>query len=264
MSSLVRIFKHLARIAGNSVWVDKATNPLELLGFLSTLKPKKTTAPLVRIGNMNDGGYLLPNDFFGIVASISPGVAQEVTFDLQLAKMGMDIYMFDASVEAPPIQNPRFQFTKKFLDVFEDDQNIRIDSVVDSIPNKSDDLILQMDIEGAEWRVLLDASRENRLRFRSIVVEFHAFNNLFGRAFFRLATPVFKKLLTTHEIVHIHPNNCAPTDTRKGISIPPVLEFTMVRRDRGFVDNAIVTFPHALDADCVTKNTHVKMPSNWW
>lgn len=264
MSTAVRFFKYLARWSGNKVWIDKATSHNDLRAFLKTLKPKKTVAPLIRIGGANDGGYLIPDDFVGVGACISPGVAQEVSFDFQLAERGLDIHMFDASVKGPPIQHPKFHFTEKFFDVVDDTTNVRLDSVANAISQKSGDMLLQMDIEGAEWRVLLDVSRETLLRFRVIVIEFHAMNQLFGRSFFRLTTPVFKKLLATHEIVHLHPNNCLPLDTRNGISIPPVLEITFLRKDRQFNMHENVALPNQLDAKCVVQNADVKLPNNWW
>jgi hypothetical protein len=45
----------------------------------------------------------------------------------------------------------------------------------------SDDLILQMDIEGAEWHVLLNVSRDTLRRFRIIVIELHDLERLMDK-----------------------------------------------------------------------------------
>jgi hypothetical protein len=264
MSFSVRLFRTLAKFAPSEVWVEKATNSSDLKSLLSKLKPRCSAHPLIRVGGSNDGGYLIPNDFSGITSSISPGIAREVSFDLDLAKRGIDIYMFDASVDGPPIENPRFRFQKKFLEVFEDDTNVRLETALKSLPPKSGDAILQMDIEGAEWRVLMDTSSAALQRFRYMAIEFHALNHLFNRSFFRLANPLFKKLLQTHSIVHLHPNNCLPVERRGDISIPPVIEFTFMRNDMRFYDDVEVRLPNTLDADCLPSQGKVLLPNNWW
>ncbi|MEC5293428.1 MULTISPECIES: hypothetical protein [unclassified Aurantimonas] len=64
---------------------------------------------------------------------------------------------YGRNVDEKRRKTPWGPITKKFLDVFEDDANTRLDTFCSTI-TCGGDLIMQMDIEGAEWRTLLDAS----------------------------------------------------------------------------------------------------------
>ena len=221
--------------------------------------------PLVRIGGVADGGYLLPDDFEGIRTCISPGVSSEVSFDAALAERGIHVYMADASVDGPPNNNERFHFTRKFLDVFEDETHIRLDTQAKSRPPElNGDSILQMDIEGAEYRVLLDASDEILQNFRIIVVEFHFLTRLFGKFSFPLVRATFQKLLRHHYVVHAHPNNVSGPILRGPLSVPEVMEFTFWRKDRAdLAEGVSLAFPHPLDADCHPELPSVTLPLCW-
>jgi len=56
------------------------------------------------------------------------------------------------------------------------------------------DLILQMDIEGAEWSVLLNASEAILDRFRIVVLELHYLEHMRDRVSHEVMTAVFERL----------------------------------------------------------------------
>lgn len=254
----------LEGLLGGRYHVEKATRPEDLAALLSRLRPVKTKAPLVRIGPPGDGGYLLPDDLDGVTTCISPGVSTEAGFDLALAERGVEIHMADASVAGPPMAHPRFHFTPKFLDLMDDETRTRLDTYCAPILS-SGDAVLQMDIEGAEWRVLYDASPATLQRFRIMVIEFHGLEALFGRGAFALMAPLFDKLLQTHAVVHLHPNNCDAPVQFGSFSIPPLMEITFYRRDRDFVawGDGKAVYPHPLDADNVPGRPSVHLPECW-
>jgi hypothetical protein len=204
----------------------------------------------------------LPDDLDGISACVSPGVNFEVGFDQALAERGIDVHMVDGSVAGPPEYHERFHFTRKFLDVFEDDSNVRLDTLCAGLPEQGD-LLLQMDIEGAEWRVLMDTSPETLKRFRIMVVEFHNLREVFGQFSFEWVQAVFAKLLQSHSVVHLHPNNCAPLSHFADLTVPQMMEFTFYRKDRAFAEERPMVFPHVLDADNVVGRPSVVLPRCW-
>ncbi len=63
-----------------------------------------------------------------------------------------------------------------------------------------DDLLLQMDIEGAEHDVLPNAPMELLTQFRIIVIEFHNLHGLFDPTAFGLIKRTFLKLLAAFEV----------------------------------------------------------------
>lgn len=255
----------LETLSGHRAWLEPSSDLGEVGALINQLKPVAIHQPLIRMGGVGDGGYLLPDDLEGIVACVSPGVSTEVGFDHAMADRGCEIFMADASVDGPPIDHPRFHFVKKFVDVFEDSQNLRLDTLCAAIgAEHSGDRLLQMDIEGAEFRVLLDASDETLKSFRIMAIEFHHLTRMFAKFPLSLIRATFQKLLRFHHVVHIHPNNvCGPT-VRGNVSIPPVMEFTFYRKDRAKLDpSQRLLLPHSLDRDNVQGLSTVPLPECW-
>ena len=232
-----------------NIYPTRITDNSEVMSLINSLKPVSFGKELIRLGPNYDGGYLVPDDFEGIKACFSPGVDQGSGFELDCANMGMDVFLADKSVDAPPDCHKRFHFTKKFLGVTTDNDYMTLDDWVDSSTLDDDDeLLLQIDIEGAEYEVFLSASNRLMKRFRIIVVEFHNLEQLWNKPFFDLASHAFYKLLQTHSCVHNHPNNCGFKKI-DNIEIPIVTELTFLRKDRIKDPSYIKEFPHPLDFD---------------
>ena len=87
-------------------------------------------------------------------------------------------------------------------------------------------MILKMDIEESEWSVFNDISTGILKQFKYIVVEFH-FNNTFVLEYVK----VFKKLKKTHQIFHLHCNNCIEIVNFDGYNLCYSLEISFVIRE---------------------------------
>lgn len=236
----------------------------ELLGLIQSLHPVASGRELIRLGPAGDGGYLVPDDLEKIEACFSPGVDRISEFELECAERGMKVFLADASVDAAAVEHPSFTFTKKYLGMVTGGDFMRIDDWVrDSDVGDEGDLLLQMDIEGFEYDVLLGMSDDLLNRLRVIVIEFHEMENLFSRPYFGLVSRMFERLLKSHVCVHHHPNNSGRIYKVGGIEIPSLTEMTFYRRDRVQESDAVVTIPHPLDSDNVEKATQV-LPSVWF
>jgi hypothetical protein len=262
-------------------WREKKTNVLLRLGIPSerrvdltllrelvqSLRPKPTKVGLTRIGRAGDGGYLVPNDLDGLAAVLSPGVSSECGFDLEMARRGVPVFMADASVDGPPLEHDLFHFQKKFIEPYSSANSIDFAGYANYVASHTHtgDWLMQMDIEGAEWRVLLNAPQDDLLRCRIILIEFHNLHRLFSAASFEFMASVFKRLLKTHEVVHIHPNNAGRIVTLGDIQIPSIMEFTFLRRDRfaSCPNEELQTYPHRLDSDCVPGRRTIVLPKIW-
>ncbi|GAA5481152.1 hypothetical protein [Haloferula sargassicola] len=243
----------------------KLTPRDELLALLRDLRPLETEHPLIRLGGDGDGGYLLPDDLDGLAACFSPGVDVNSSFEFDCADRGMEVFMVDASVEGPAARHERFHFQKKFIGSFTEDPYISMQDWVDSTPVAKDgDLLLQMDIEGYEWETLFSMSTALMSRFRIIVIELHKLENLFSDAIFPILSRCLRKLLHTHDCVHIHPNNIAPMVRSRGLEIPWYGEFTFLRKDRISQRKPATRFPHPLDRDCEPDEPSMVLPKEWW
>ncbi len=222
---------------------------------IEILAPVSCGIPLIRIGASGDGGYLIPNDVEGIQACFSPGTNNSKYFEDDLAlKYGIKSYMCDFSSDiekfrTPIIHNMQF-FEKKFLDIEANDKNIDINQWINTNSTANSDLILQMDIEGAEYRNLLHATEDNLSSFRIIVLELHALHLLSKVQFLKgVFFPTLNKILKSFKCVHAHPNNCCGIQRfNEDLTVPKVLELTFLRNDRFKSTAVTVQLPHPLDA----------------
>lgn len=135
------IRRSLERAFWDRVFVGNAARPRDVAALIASIKPK-TAIPLRRFGPRGDGGYLMPDDLEGITACISPGVSSECGFDEEIANLGIDVLMADASVAGPPKQHPRFHFFRKFVDIAATPTAMTMDDLAAETP--AGDLLLQM------------------------------------------------------------------------------------------------------------------------
>ena len=235
-----------------------------LRALFRSLYPIGTAHPLIRLGAAADGGYLLPDDLDGITACFSPGVEDRATFEEAMTDRGIPCFLADASVAAAPSDNPLFDFIPKFIGMETRGNTIRLqDWVADKSGQRDGDMILQMDIEGAEYVTLFDTPSEVLRRFRIIVIEFHMLDSLFVRSSFSMMRPVFNKLLRDFLPVHVHPNNCCGIFGIGDLATPMIAEMTFLRRDRVSGVTGPVDLPHPLDVDCVTDHDPIPLPDCW-
>jgi hypothetical protein len=239
-------------LAGAGAFPARATSVAEVRALVDRLRPLEPPGGLIRLGAAADGGYLVPDDLRGIVACFSPGVSTLSDFERACADQGIQCFLADRSVDGPAVPHPLFAFERKHLGAMNGPDTMTLDDWVGrSMPDCSSDLLLQMDIEGAEYETLIAAPERLMRRFRIIVVEFHGLQDLWNKPWFDLASRAFDRLLQFHACVHIHPNNCYPSFRCRGLDMPCVAELTFLRRDRfGTSPPRLVTsLPHPLDRD---------------
>lgn len=238
------------------IFLSTSKSDLSIDYFLSIIWPTKTSTDLIRVGSPSnsDGSYLIPVDLEGIGRVFSPGVADSMEFEKYFLGRGIPCEMIDGSVDAPPEVHPLATFEKLWLASENSPGHITLDSWVKAKSESSEDLLLQMDIEGAEYETLLSTSRDTLGRFRIIVLELHDLRSVFSRSGSILFRLLIQKLNETHLIVHAHPNNCCRSVSLDGAVWPEVIELTLHRRDRIGATYGPAELPHPLDRD----NTHNK------
>lgn len=251
-------------LAIGNAFPTQMTDKNKLRSLIQSLSPMSTEKELIRLGPKGDGGYLVPKDIEGIEACFSPGVCEVSDFEKDCADLGMKVFMADRSVDKPAVTHELFHFIKKYVGVTTNNDFMTVDNwVSESLPNSQSDLLLQIDIEGYEYETFLAMSDSLMNRYRIIVAEFHDLDQLWNRPFFQLASRAFEKILQTHTCVHIHPNNICTPLNQGGLSIPPTMEFTFIRKDRIESRKPAVIFPHPLDADNSEK-AHYALPECWY
>ena len=248
----LKIYASIERVFNNDII-------LSVRNFLKQNRPITTEHDLIRIGGSDDGGYLIPNDLIGIKYCFSPGVDITSDFEYHLyKKYNIHSYLSDFSVDKPGINCEGFKFQKKYL-------NSKTDSINDTLTDwirkeKNDnDMILQMDIEGFEYDVLIETPQDILKKFRIILVEFHNFKQIFSQFGLKMIKSIFDKLNTDFYIVHIHPNKCCGVTETQGLQIPNTIEYTFLRKDRVSSTKNSKQFPHELDHD-----KEFILPSNFY
>lgn len=256
-------------LSPTNIFPSKTTKAADLRSLVHSMRVTPIDNELIRVGPKADGGYLVPDCISDIKYCFSPGVAESSDFELSLANRNMEIFLADRSVDAPPITHPNFHFQKKFIASRSStsDGLMTLDSwyseMIEPPTDHSPEAILQMDIEGQEYEVLHNLSDSLLSRFRVIIIEFHRLYELADRYSYRWMSSAFQKLLQSHAVVHIHPNNNRKTLSLHGIKIPANMEFTFLRRDHLKTADKTLSFPHPLDHKCVTSKPDIVLPACW-
>ncbi len=257
--------KYVAELlAAHGVSVGRCIDLRRVQLLMERMHPVTTGAGLIRMGAEADGGYLVPDDLEGIAACFSPGVDVKASFEEAFVARKIPCYLADASVAGAPIVDPLIHFDKKFLGVVDDELSISMDRWVKRYAPSTGDLVLQMDIEGAEWPVLLNVSEEVLLRFRVIVLELHYLERLIDQVGFEFLFATLDRLLRHYHVVHLHPNNVIRPLNVAGLSIPRLLEVTLLRRDRAQPTGYAKHFPHPLDRKNDPLRPDIVLPAGWY
>jgi hypothetical protein len=239
------------------------TKKTQIEALIKKLHPIDPGIRLIRFGPQYDGGYLIPDDLEGILACFSPGVGSKIDFELACAEYGMDVFLADGSISSLPKNHHKFQFINKNIAATEKENCITLQDWVHGSLEEDIELLLQMDIEGYEYEVILSTPKHTLNMFRTIVIEFHFLDQLWNKPFFLLANATFEKLLDTHDCIHIHPNNYSFSVKTKGVKIPRLMEFTFHRRDRVKFSGYQSSFPHCLDSDNSSRRS-LYLPRFWY
>jgi hypothetical protein len=241
----------------------RAGGSTSTVSVMHACRPIDCGYQLLRLGGAADGGYLVPDDLHGLRALFSPGVAESSALEMDFAGRGIPCFLADRSVAGPAEPHPLFHFTRKHLGTTNDSSTIRLADWIDAHCPGSDDLALQMDIEGAEYRVLQDCPAATLQRFRIIVIELHHCA--------RIARPwangpiinLLRRLLETHAVAHVHANNQARPRRWFGLRLHPLLEFTFLRRDRLRGSGGPAHLPHPLDRPNVPSKPEWALDPAW-
>ena len=240
--------------------------------LLEAIKPKPMPFDLICVGNGKDGTYLIPNDLIGIDACFSPGVNNYKFFEDYLAKnFNIKSHMCDFTSDIHKFDTPLIEglqtFRKKWLDVNGSDDSITLEDWINECsPNPEDDLILQMDIEGAEFRNLNNLKDDILNRFRIIVIEIHGFGAVLSNQNNEVQDLLIK-LTQSFDVVHATANNCCGEvlDSEFKINLPNLIEMTFLRKDRILDSSQNLIYPSLPSVfDIVNTNSRpIFLNSKW-
>lgn len=203
---------------------------------------------LIRLGSAHDGGYVMLDELNLIQKVYSIGIDHEISWDMEIAKRGIPCYMYDPFIDSLTESHPLFHWKKQGVCGPENDnpQFSTLEALLKHnmhIGHK--DLILKMDIEGAEWDILKHMTPEILEHFSQIILELHDLHNL---ELSDTITRSLQNLLLTHQPVHLHGNNFMPSLHINELVLPRVLEILYIRKsDHEFISSSHF-YPRKIEA----------------
>ncbi|MBQ9434444.1 MAG: FkbM family methyltransferase [Synergistaceae bacterium] len=203
---------------------------------------------VVRTGKKHDGGYILLDDFHDGGIAYSFGISSDVSWDKDMVSRGYDIFMYDHTINGLPEENSHFHWSRFGISdgVTQDNRLKTLDELIHANHHENTrNMILKMDVEGAEWGFLSQVSSETLSQFGQMTFEFHGIP---GHTNPELVLEVFRKLNRTHQLVHIHANNNGHYISFGHKKFCDLFEFTYVLRSKySFIDDYDVNLPLSID-----------------
>jgi len=248
---------NISQLTSNRIPVETIKNTI------SKFTPYDTDKKKIRVGKINDGGYVLLDMFNtngdGIVYSF--GVGSKHDFELDMASRGYTSYMYDHTVNGLKIpKNENLKF-KKIGIARKDTKDMRtIETLLKENGHEDrDDIILQCDIEGSEWEIFNGINQDALKCFSQIVIELHwivdSINGVSTLEGGSLIDTPFKNIEKTAEALsenftayHIHGNNYRPALEIDGVVVPSVIEVSFVRNDLVNFTKGTTHYPTSLDS----------------
>lgn len=204
----------------------------------------------VRFGRDFDGGYILDGDLDPISTVYSFGIGDEISFEYDLARRGKRVYAHDHTVSGLPYGHDNIDFRPEGLGA-RNDPGSRLFTLAYQIARNGDehvgDMLLKLDVEGAEYEVLPHLSSATLAQFRQIALEIHWLSKLGDPAFRLQFYRTLRHINEQFVLFHVHGNNCCPLAMVEGFVIADVLELTYIRRDLAQPVRSQTVYPTVLD-----------------
>jgi cell division protein FtsB len=186
----------------------------------------------VLFGEARDGAYVLLDDLSDIKIAYSFGISNMVHFDQALANKGIDVYMYDHTINKLPYENPKFHW-KKIGIACKSKRSANLKTLIDLMTEnghlQEKNMILKMDIEGNGWEALNELTPDILKQFKYILLELHFWLKIEQ---FDLYLDTLKKLLKDHQIFHIHCCNCGSILDLGGENpICQIIEVSYIKRE---------------------------------
>lgn len=217
--------------------------------IFSYLKPMDVKdGQLVRMGQNRDGGYVMLNlpNWRAVEFAYSIGIEQDVSWDEDMAKLGVPIFMYDHTIAGLPKQHEKFNFFPFGVTGFQKKPQLKTlrELLCMNGHENCQNMILKIDVEGAEWDVFTETNPSVINQFSQITIELHDVTSLNQ---FDTVVKVLEKINQTHQSVHIHYNNYATPFMCGDLVLSPTVEVLFVRRSDFEFEKSSRIFPTTFD-----------------
>jgi hypothetical protein len=188
----------------------------------SVLTVYKSPFQKIRLGKDFDGGYIIadiPNVNYSIL--IAGGIDNDVSFEEEFVNKytNTKCFAFDGTINNLPSENENITFIKKNIGFENNDNDTNLNDIINAYTN----IIVKIDIEGAEIPWIKSLSDTQINKFEQLIMEFHF-------PFTDNEINVFDKINKNHYLIHFHGNNCCGTREHNGVIMPNVFECTYLHK----------------------------------
>lgn len=203
----------------------------ELLRLIRPRKEPGAELRFVRVGPQMDGGYLMVDQHLTGGVAYSFGISLDVNWDAAMVERGFDVFMYDHTIDGLLHQSSGFHWQKIGIAAEDQENLLSLATILKSNGHLGQkNIVLKMDVEGAEWDVLPSLSDETLACFSQIVIEFHGLDAVDDDANYQRMRKALLRLLRDFVPVHAHGNNHTDQEIVGGLTISPVMEVTYLRR----------------------------------
>ena len=214
-------------------------------------------AKYTRIGRHHDGGYVMLQPLSENKIAYSFGICDDVSWDLDIANEGYEIYQYDHTICELPENNQSFHWQKLGLTGGKETDELKnIETIL--INNNHIDcegMLLKVDIEGCEWDFINSCDSGILAKFDQIVMEMHSLSDFYDR---ERKLSALRKLAKTHALVSVHGNNYRRVVYSGNCVTPDVIEVTLVNRLKyELKEDEGIIFPSALDENNFTEEQDI-------
>jgi FkbM family methyltransferase len=185
---------------------------------------------LTRYGGDFDGGYVMAEPISRNLSILSLGVGSDISWDEEIGVNALAIHLYDHTVDRLPVEIDVATHFKTEVGSQSKPHSVTLQECISRLPI-SNDYILKIDIEGAEWAVLDEVDTDLLDRFSQIVIEFHGLHEHVLSLKILQVMEVLRKLSTNHDVINFHPNNYGNFEIIGNHPVPDVFEVTYLRRN---------------------------------
>jgi hypothetical protein len=198
--------------------------------LISILSPNKFKGELKRFGDKGDGSYIVPGRLVTPrTYLISGGISDNNDFEIELAKKGVTGIQIDNSISEAPKEHKNLVFKAATLGERDRIGEISLENLISNAPSNKN-LIVKLDIEGAEIAALQNLSKKSLKRINCLVIELHNLSSLVQND--RILQALIKLRDSGLRSVYLQANNGILDYVIAGILIPDNVEVTFVRKEK--------------------------------
>jgi hypothetical protein len=204
---------------------------INLFRCLTHLAPKTLGISKIRLGDANDGGYVVVNDDLSNLGGVLTfGVGPTFAFEQEMSERFKlpRVLLCDPTIDRPSGLADSLQFEKIGIAGKNEGAFLTLEQAVKTFNIEfSRRWLLKIDVEGSEWAALENVEKSTLFSFDQIILEFHFWSRDWER--YLNCLQVLREGFVP---VHIHGNNHSPLLQAGGLELPEVTEITYFSKRR--------------------------------